>query len=440
MGGRGQDDLVLSGRSDVRQSCQGDIYWGSCINWTCGQSDLGLLYGQDPNVLAQDRRGPCPTQVPAAHGERDRALRLRLLGRRAVTSYGWVECVGCADRSAFDLTQHTKATGVRLCAEKKLPAPVTKDVTEIVPNKGPLGKAFKKEAKAVTDRLAGLSLDEITKMETELESGMASLSLGDYTVYLSKDIIAVKRYQKTVHVEEIIPSVIEPSFGVGRIMYALFEHNFRVREGDEARTYFSLPPVIAPLKCSLLPLSNNPDFAPIVSQLSQSLTQADISHRVDDSSGSIGKRYARTDEVAVPYGITVDFDSLRAPHSVTLRERDSTTQIRIGVTEVADVVRQLATGRTDWQQVTQKFPKFEAQETKSVAPATVDCSMFPVDSEKEREVLEAHLQTRSYIQGFTIGDEDYKEARALSRSLGGDLLTEVGENTRRWWTHVKSHM
>lgn len=282
-----------------------------------------------------------------------------------LTSYGWVECVGCADRSAFDLTQHTKATGVRLCAEKKLPEPVTKDVTEIVPNKGPLGKAFKKEAKAVTDRLAGLSLDEITKMESELESGMASLSLGDSTVSLSKDMIAVKRYQKTVHVEEIIPSVIEPSFGVGRIMYALFEHNFRVREGDEARTYFSLPPVIAPLKCSLLPLSNNPDFAPIVSQLSQSLIQADISHRVDDSSGSIGKRYARTDEVAVPYGITVDFDSLKAPHSVTLRERDSTTQIRIGVTEVADVVRQLATGRTDWQQVTQKFPKFEAQETKS---------------------------------------------------------------------------
>ena len=56
-----------------------------------------------------------------------------------LTSYGWVECVGCADRwaggwqgvltspsrSAYDLTQHSKATGVKLCAEKKLPAPVT---------------------------------------------------------------------------------------------------------------------------------------------------------------------------------------------------------------------------------------------------------------------------------------------------------------------------
>jgi glycyl-tRNA synthetase (class II) len=42
---------------------------------------------------------------------------------------GWVECVGCADRSAFDLTQHSKATGVRLAAEKKLPEPKVIDVT-----------------------------------------------------------------------------------------------------------------------------------------------------------------------------------------------------------------------------------------------------------------------------------------------------------------------
>ena len=46
-----------------------------------------------------------------------------------------MECVGCADRSAYDLTQHTLATGVKLCAEKKLPEPVTKDIMEIVPNK-----------------------------------------------------------------------------------------------------------------------------------------------------------------------------------------------------------------------------------------------------------------------------------------------------------------
>merc|ERR1712186_5221 len=81
-----------------------------------------------------------------------------------LTSYGWVECVGCADRSAFDLNQHYKATGVKLCAEKRLATPVIRDVAEVVPNKGPLGKTFKKEAKAVTDKLAQLSLEEIEKV------------------------------------------------------------------------------------------------------------------------------------------------------------------------------------------------------------------------------------------------------------------------------------
>ena len=57
-----------------------------------------------------------------------------------LTSYGWVECVGCADRSAYDLTQHTQATGVRLAAEKKLPEPVTRDITEITPNKASANK------------------------------------------------------------------------------------------------------------------------------------------------------------------------------------------------------------------------------------------------------------------------------------------------------------
>jgi len=282
-----------------------------------------------------------------------------------LTSYGWVECVGCADRSAFDLGQHTKATGVKLCAEKKLPAPVTKSVTEIVPNKGPIGKAFKKEAKTITDMLAKLSLEDIEKMEQDLKTGEATLSMESSQVKLTPDMVSVKRFEKKVHVEEVIPSVVEPSFGIGRVMYAIFEHNFKVREGDEQRTYFSLPPVIAPLKCAVLPLSNNPEFGPLVADISTRLTECDVSHKIDDSSGSIGKRYARTDEVAVPFGITVDFDSLKEPHTVTLRERDTTTQVRIEVEQVAEVLRKLSIGRTTWDKVTQQFPKFEAQEAKS---------------------------------------------------------------------------
>lgn len=83
----------------------------------------------------------------------------------------------------------------------------------------------------------------------------------------NKHILGIKREQKTVHVEEIIPSVIEPSFGIGRIMYAVFEHNFKMRDGDEQRTYLSIPAVVAPLKCSVLPLSGNAEFQPFVKKI-----------------------------------------------------------------------------------------------------------------------------------------------------------------------------
>lgn len=70
-----------------------------------------------------------------------------------------------------------------------------------------------------------------------------------------------------------------------------------------------------------------PIFSP-----AEALTRNGVSHKVDDSSGSIGRRYARTDEIGVAFGITIDFDTVnRTPHTATLRDRDSMRQIRAEV-------------------------------------------------------------------------------------------------------------
>ena len=84
---------------------------------------------------------------------------------------GWIECVGCADRSAYDLTQHTKATGVRLVAEKKLPEPRNVDVVEMFPNKTVIGRTFKKDSKIVVDKLLSLGVERVEDIEKVLESG-----------------------------------------------------------------------------------------------------------------------------------------------------------------------------------------------------------------------------------------------------------------------------
>ncbi|XP_033639760.1 glycine--tRNA ligase-like [Asterias rubens] len=280
------------------------------------------------------------------------------------TSYGWVECVGCADRSCYDLNCHSKATKVQLVAEKKLPEPKIIDVVEVIPQKGLVGKAFKKEAKLVMDHLASLTEDQVVEMEKAMqEKSESEIQVNGKSFTLKPDMVTVKRYQKTVHVEEIRPSVIEPSFGVGRILYTILEHNFKVREGDEQRTYFTLPAIIAPYKCSVLPLSSNKDFDPLVQSLSKALSDANISHKVDSSSGSIGRRYARTDEIAIPFGITVDFDSLKEPHTATLRERDSLKQIRAQVDELPIIVSDLSNGKILWSDVLKRYPSFEGQES-----------------------------------------------------------------------------
>lgn len=66
--------------------------------------------------------------------------------------------------------------------------------------------------------------------------------------------------------------------------------------------------------------------------VAEALTRHGVSHKVDDSSGSIGRRYARTDEIGVAFGITIDFDTVnKTPHTATLRDRDSMRQIRAEV-------------------------------------------------------------------------------------------------------------
>ncbi|XP_072179026.1 glycine--tRNA ligase-like [Diadema setosum] len=279
------------------------------------------------------------------------------------TSYGWVECVGNADRSCYDLTCHAKHSKVPMTAEKRLPEPKTIDVVEAAPVKSVMGKAFKKDAKIVMEHLSSLGPDKLQELEQALTSSSeATIEVDGKTFKLTPDMVKVNRFQKTVHVEEFTPNVIEPSYGVGRILYSILEHNFKVREQDEQRTYFSLPPIIAPFKCCVLPLSSNKDFDPLVKQLAKSLSDAGISHKVDSSSGSIGRRYARTDEIAVPFCVTVDFDSLKEPNTVTLRDRDSLEQIRVPVAEVTALVRDLSNDTVRWPEVLTKFPKFEGQE------------------------------------------------------------------------------
>jgi glycyl-tRNA synthetase len=123
----------------------------------------------------------------------------------------------------------------------------------------------------------------------------------------------------------------------------------------------SFPPTIAPTKVLLVPLSSSDVFRPFLRKLTYKLRRMGVSNKIDDSSASIGKRYSRNDELGTPLGITVDFQTVK-DNTITLRDRDTTSQVRASEDEICAAVKSIVDGEETWDDVAQRLPKFEGQE------------------------------------------------------------------------------
>ncbi|CCW69246.1 unnamed protein product [Phytomonas sp. Hart1] len=277
-----------------------------------------------------------------------------------LTSYGWVECVGIADRSAYDLTQHSQATKRNLNARVEYERPRMEPGLQRKPAKGLIGKTFGKQAGEVLAYLTNASLEECQAIRNAHQAGQdAELTLGSGTVKLTPAMVQFEEQEVKVTGYSFTPSVIEPSFGIGRILYSLLEQSYWVRRDDNAknekRAVFSFSPLLAPQKVALLPLMVKPELMTTIGELREGLIMSGVSTRVDDSGVTIGKKYARVDELGIPFAITVDFEKDGA---VTLRERDSASQVRIPKEKIYEVMSQLChtlSPRT-WKSVQEEFP------------------------------------------------------------------------------------
>jgi len=249
-------------------------------------------------------------------------------------------------------------------AHETYPEPREVEKLVITPAKRELGLAFRKNQKMIVEALEAMSEAEAMELEAHLKSeGKAPFqvcTLGQ-TVTLTKDMVSISKEIKKEHQRVFTPSVIEPSFGIGRIIYCLYEHCFYTRPskaGDEQCNVFRFPPLLAPIKCTVFPLVQKEKYEVTAQFISKSLTGAGISHKIDITGTSIGKRYARTDELGVPFAITVDSET-----SVTIRERDSKEQIRVSVEEVASVVKEVTEGQSTWADVLWRYPTHTANTT-----------------------------------------------------------------------------
>jgi glycyl-tRNA synthetase len=146
-------------------------------------------------------------------------------------------------------------------------------------------------------------------------------------------------YQDPETNEKFLPHVIEPTFGIDRMLLVCLLEAYReeaaptATEGEtETRIVMKFPKHLAPIKVAVLPLSKKEELSSVAKGLAKELRQH---FTVDyDETQSIGKRYRRQDEIGTPYCVTVDFDSLE-DKKVTVRDRDSMAQERIEMAELA---------------------------------------------------------------------------------------------------------
>mmetsp|Transcript_14510 Transcript_14510/g.31509 ORF Transcript_14510/g.31509 Transcript_14510/m.31509 type:complete len:684 (-) Transcript_14510:106-2157(-) len=276
------------------------------------------------------------------------------------SSYGWVECVGHADRACYDLSVHGKATKTPMVATLKLDEPREIEAAKLKFDRKALGKTFKANQRVVASAMEALAENWVdfepiaTALETE---GKATVDGFEIT----KEMVTWKKTSKMVHEIKFTPSVIEPSFGMGRILYSLLEHCFYQRDADEQRCVMKFKPAVAPQKCAVLPISSGAEVNAVVDEIAADLLESDMATRVDKSTAALGRRYARVDEIGVPFAVTVDFDTL-TDGSVTLRERDSMAQIRLPKADVTGLVFDIVHGRFTWEEAIAKYPVVQVKE------------------------------------------------------------------------------
>lgn len=145
--------------------------------------------------------------------------------------------------------------------------------------------------------------------------------------------------------EKIIPKVIEPTFGMERVFLATIVNSYTY-DKKRGNVVLKFPSKLAPYKAAVFPIINKPKFLKLARKIFENL-RLDF-HCAYDTGGSIGRRYARNDEIGTFYCITVDGDSLKKK-DVTIRDRDTTKQIRVKISELKDILKKLIDEKIEFE-------------------------------------------------------------------------------------------
>ncbi|GAA0473622.1 glycine--tRNA ligase [Halococcus dombrowskii] len=253
----------------------------------------------------------------------------------------WIEITGFADRGAYDLSKHDDHSDEAFSVFRPYDEPKTVERPSVEPDMSYLGPEFGADAGDVADELAALAERDPSAFDGDEVA--VELDGEQYELPTEQTGFAVR--EETITGEHVTPHVIEPSFGIGRVLYTVLVHSYREDEVEgEPRSYLALPSDLAPTFVGVFPLMDKDGLGEHAHEIAADLRAAGFTVNYDDS-GNIGRRYRRQDEVGTPYCVTVDYESLDEG-TVTVRERDSTTQTRIAIDELPARLAALRAGES----------------------------------------------------------------------------------------------
>jgi glycyl-tRNA synthetase len=240
-------------------------------------------------------------------------------------SGSWLECVGCADRGCYDLTAHSGSNTKQLLnAKRKLSEP--KIITNIT-IKPDLSKMDGKFLNKIKMYFKNLNQETAQIIADKIKNNNMFVWIIDQIEWtFESSAFTIDEKIITITHETFVPHVIEPSFGIDRLMYAILEQNIWQREIDERRSVLSLPNELTIYDVAVFPLHKKEEMCKIADQIRSKLMEPGFKCYTDDSGTAIGKKYVRCDEIGVRNVITVDPGTLNNG-IVTIRDRDSMVQI-----------------------------------------------------------------------------------------------------------------
>lgn len=260
----------------------------------------------------------------------------------------WIEMAGFAYRSDYDLSKHAEHSGDRFTVFRQYDEPKTVERATVDPDMSYLGPEFGGDAQAVVDELEALAARDREAFEGET----VEIDLEDESHEIPVETTGFAVEEQTEAGEHIMPHVIEPSFGVDRLVYTVLHHAYREDEvAGEDRTFLELEPEVAPTFVGVFPLQSDDELEPEAQAIAAELREAGLSVTYDDS-GNIGRRYRRQDEVGTPFCVTVDFESIEQEEGgVTVRERDSTEQKRLPIDDLPETLSAIRAGDLKFEEL-----------------------------------------------------------------------------------------